>query len=135
MSTELPNRGLEHCPCGEADCPDLVHGLQAHYAVQTSVDGIAHDWHRLSDPFSTTVTYIGWRDLVRAVFRGYLIVRTEVTACSRMTSRVMALSQADENTLALPHVPCPTCTGSVRETTGLVCQTCGTDYGATAAAL
>lgn len=24
---------------------------------------------------------------------------------------------------------CPTCTGQVRETVGLVCQTCGTDYG------
>lgn len=26
--------------------------------------------------------------------------------------------------------PCPTCTGQTRETTGMVCQTCGTDYGA-----
>lgn len=25
--------------------------------------------------------------------------------------------------------PCPTCTGSSRETVGMVCQTCGTDYG------
>ena len=25
--------------------------------------------------------------------------------------------------------PCPTCTGQVRETVNLVCQTCGTDYG------
>lgn len=24
---------------------------------------------------------------------------------------------------------CPTCSGSVRETVGMVCQTCGTDYG------
>lgn len=30
--------------------------------------------------------------------------------------------------------PCPTCSGPSRETVGLVCQTCGTDYG-TAAAL
>lgn len=27
-------------------------------------------------------------------------------------------------------IPCPTCTGPVRETVGMVCQTCGTDYGA-----
>ena len=27
-------------------------------------------------------------------------------------------------------VPCPTCSGPIRETVGLVCQTCGTDYGA-----
>ena len=26
-------------------------------------------------------------------------------------------------------VPCPTCSGPIRETVGLVCQTCGTDYG------
>lgn len=25
--------------------------------------------------------------------------------------------------------PCPTCTGPLRETVGMVCQTCGTDYG------
>lgn len=25
-------------------------------------------------------------------------------------------------------LPCPTCTGPVRETVGMVCQTCGTDY-------
>lgn len=24
---------------------------------------------------------------------------------------------------------CPTCSGPVRETVGMVCQTCGTDYG------
>lgn len=26
--------------------------------------------------------------------------------------------------------PCPTCTGPTRETVGMVCQTCGTDYSA-----
>ena len=26
--------------------------------------------------------------------------------------------------------PCPTCQGPIRETKGLVCQTCGRDYGA-----
>lgn len=25
--------------------------------------------------------------------------------------------------------PCPTCSGPIRETVGMVCQTCGTDYG------
>lgn len=25
--------------------------------------------------------------------------------------------------------PCPTCSGPQRETVGMVCQTCGTDYG------
>ena len=25
---------------------------------------------------------------------------------------------------------CPICSGPIRETVGLVCQTCGTDYGA-----
>jgi hypothetical protein len=29
-------------------------------------------------------------------------------------------------------IPCPTCTGRLRETVGMVCQTCGTDYGPTA---
>jgi hypothetical protein len=29
--------------------------------------------------------------------------------------------------------PCPTCSGPIRETVGMVCQTCGTDYGATPA--
>ena len=24
--------------------------------------------------------------------------------------------------------PCPTCTGPIRETTNMICQTCGTDY-------
>lgn len=26
------------------------------------------------------------------------------------------------------YIPCPTCTGRSRETAGMVCQTCGTDY-------
>lgn len=26
--------------------------------------------------------------------------------------------------------PCPACSGTVRETTDMVCQTCGTDYAA-----
>lgn len=26
--------------------------------------------------------------------------------------------------------PCPTCTGPTRETVGMICQTCGTDYSA-----
>lgn len=30
----------------------------------------------------------------------------------------------------LPPAPCPTCQGPVRETVGMVCQTCGRDYGA-----
>ena len=29
-----------------------------------------------------------------------------------------------------PRPGCPTCTGPIRETKGLVCQTCGHDYGA-----
>lgn len=33
-------------------------------------------------------------------------------------------------TLRALDVPCPTCSGPIRETVGLVCQTCGTDYGA-----
>lgn len=31
---------------------------------------------------------------------------------------------------ALNGDKCPTCEGPIRETVGLVCQTCGTDYGA-----
>lgn len=27
------------------------------------------------------------------------------------------------------ETPCPTCSGPIRETKGMVCQTCGTDYG------
>lgn len=29
----------------------------------------------------------------------------------------------------MPDAPCPTCSGPSRETVGMVCQTCGTDYG------
>jgi hypothetical protein len=29
----------------------------------------------------------------------------------------------------LTREPCPTCTGTARETVGMVCQDCGTDYG------
>ena len=32
-----------------------------------------------------------------------------------------------DNTDTQEH-PCPTCTGPTRETVGMVCQTCGTDY-------
>ena len=32
-----------------------------------------------------------------------------------------------DNTDTQEH-PCPTCTGPIRETVGMVCQTCGTDY-------
>lgn len=28
----------------------------------------------------------------------------------------------------MPEPPCPTCSGPSRETVGMVCQTCGTDY-------
>jgi len=28
----------------------------------------------------------------------------------------------------MPETPCPTCSGPSRETVGMVCQTCGTDY-------
>lgn len=31
----------------------------------------------------------------------------------------------------LEVLPCPTCSGPIRHTVGMVCQTCGTDYGAT----
>lgn len=30
------------------------------------------------------------------------------------------------------RLPCPTCTGPGRQTVGMVCPTCGTDYGTTA---
>jgi hypothetical protein len=30
------------------------------------------------------------------------------------------------------RTPCPTCSGPIRETTNMVCQTCGTDYGSAA---
>lgn len=126
---------LEHCPCGERDCPDLVHGEQAHYTVRTTVNGESTGEQRISDPFLSTTTVVGWPDLLRALFRGSLVLNVQVDACRPMTRRVMALTQKDENTLALPHVPCPTCTGGTRETTGLVCQTCGTDYGTGAEAV
>jgi len=32
-----------------------------------------------------------------------------------------------DNTDTQEH-PCPTCSGPIRETVGMVCQTCGTDY-------
>lgn len=28
------------------------------------------------------------------------------------------------------EIPCPTCSGPIRETVGMVCQACGTDYAA-----
>lgn len=31
-------------------------------------------------------------------------------------------------TNANERTPCPTCSGPIRETVGMVCQTCGTDY-------
>lgn len=33
-----------------------------------------------------------------------------------------------EKEAAVPETPCPTCSGPSRETVGMVCQTCGTDY-------
>jgi hypothetical protein len=33
-----------------------------------------------------------------------------------------------EETGDVIRLPCPTCSGPVRETVGMVCQTCGTDY-------
>lgn len=32
----------------------------------------------------------------------------------------------------ITRLPCPTCTGPGRQTVGMVCPTCGTDYGTTA---
>ena len=31
--------------------------------------------------------------------------------------------------MSVTRLPCPTCSGPSRETVGMVCQTCGTDYG------
>jgi hypothetical protein len=36
-----------------------------------------------------------------------------------------------EETGDVIRLPCPTCSGPVRETVGMVCQTCGTDYSTT----
>ena len=44
-------------------------------------------------------------------------------SCDRCTTNHLAILRALD-------VPCPTCSGPIRETVGLVCQTCGTDYGA-----
>ena len=37
------------------------------------------------------------------------------------------LGNSIDNTDTQEH-PCPTCSGPTRETVGMVCQTCGTDY-------
>jgi hypothetical protein len=36
---------------------------------------------------------------------------------------------AQEGLATVHRLPCPTCSGAVRETVGMVCRTCGTDYG------
>lgn len=38
--------------------------------------------------------------------------------------------RGDGRRAAWVPAPCPTCSGPVRETVGMVCQTCGTDYAA-----
>ena len=49
------------------------------------------------------------------------------------TSIVEVCDECDESwpcpTIRALDGPCPTCRGPIRETVGLVCQTCGTDYG------
>ena len=46
----------------------------------------------------------------------------------------LIVAGANPADLAVPlhPTPCPTCTWPRRETTGMVCQTCGRDYGARA---
>jgi hypothetical protein len=48
---------------------------------------------------------------------------------ARATSREMPPYRAAADTEnCVIRLPCPTCSGPVRETVGMVCQTCGTDY-------
>jgi DNA-binding CsgD family transcriptional regulator len=52
--------------------------------------------------------------------------KVEAQVFAPETDEVRAL--AEEAARRLADDPCPTCTGPLRETVGMICQTCGTDY-------
>lgn len=82
-----------HCPCGERKCPDTLDGEQAHFTTYTSVDGVRIHEGRLRDPLITSVTVVSWLDLLKALFKGSLTLRVEVTACREMTGAVVRLGR------------------------------------------
>lgn len=59
-----------------------------------------------------------------ARYRDYGISCTPWGQLDERTARIFREYAA----AALRGGPCPTCSGPVRETVGMVCQTCGTDY-------
>ena len=46
-----------------------------------------------------------------------------------MTEAEAEAPETDSESATVIKFPCPTCSGPSRETVGMVCQTCGTDYG------
>lgn len=86
-----------HCPCGERKCPDTLDGEQAHFTTYTSVDGVRIHEGRLRDPLITSVTVVSWLDLLKALFKGSLTLRVEVTACREMTGAVIRLGRMTED--------------------------------------
>ena len=90
---------LEHCPCGERTCLDTLNGEQAHYRVNTRVNGESVGEQRLQDPFIVSTTVVGWPDLLRALFKGSLTLRVEVSGCRPITGAVVRLGRMTETEL------------------------------------
>lgn len=88
-----------HCPCGERKCPDTLDGEQAHFTTYTSVDGVRIHEGNLRDPLITSVTVLGWFDLLKALFKGSLTLRVEVTACREMTGAAVRLGRMTDTAL------------------------------------
>lgn len=85
-----------HCPCGERKCPDTLDGEQAHFTTYTTMNGKRIHERRLQDPLITSVTVVSWLDLLKALFKGSLTLRVEVSACREMTGAVVRLGRMTE---------------------------------------
>lgn len=178
-------------------------GHTPHFTIETRSQGVSLGVHDIADPFIRTTTVVGWPDLLRALFRGRLVIETHVNGCrpiigavtrlTRMTDEGVnrLLVRLDDNGIVeaayrisqaavdsspelvtayrrhlegvikeqggqpdpaswsvekepatdlMPEMAvfrlralCTTCSvGPLRTTVGLVCQTCGKDYGADA---
>lgn len=99
---------------------DLLQSLPASLTVRRAVGSMSISWPNGALALVMTPHEKSWRGLsfdrlVPLVPR--VVVPAEVARPSFAAARWVE--------------PCPTCSGPTRETVGMVCQTCGTDYGAT----
>lgn len=72
-------------------------GHTPHFTIETRSQGVSLGHHEIADPFICTTTVVRWPDLLRALFKGRLVIETRVDGCRPIIGAVTRLTRMTDD--------------------------------------